>query len=136
MKIEINKSEQYTVINALESNVDDIASSQIEKAIAGLYSSEGRINYILDFSKSDSVDSKVINLLQKVQKICQKESGLLVVVNSNDALIENVLANSEEFILFLPSLEEAIDAVFMNELENDFKDEADDDFGVESENEY
>jgi len=136
MKIEINKSEQYTVINALESNVDDIASSQIEKAIAGLYSSEGRINYILDFSKSDSVDTKVINLLQKVQKICQKESGLLVVVNSNDALIENVLANSEEFILFLPSLEEAIDAVFMNELENDFKDEADDDFGVESENEY
>ena len=136
MKIEINKSEQYTVINALESNVDDIASSQIEKAIAGLYSSEGRINYILDFSKSDSVDPKVINLLQKVQKIFQKESGLLVVVNSNDALIENVLANSEEFILFLPSLEEAIDAVFMNELENDFKDEADDDFGVESENEY
>jgi hypothetical protein len=46
-------------------------------------------------------------------------------------VIDFISGATEDFLLILPSEEEAIDAVYMNELENDFKDEQDEEFGSE-----
>ena len=128
--MEINKSEQYVIFNALGTSFDDALASQIEKSIAVMYSSEGRINFIIDLLQLESISQAAITLFQKVQKICKSESGLLVLVSTNDDLIDEISGKSEEFVLVLLSVDEAIDAVFMNELENDFKDEEEDEFGV------
>jgi anti-anti-sigma regulatory factor len=136
MSLEINKSEQYVVYKPLVAHFDDELSSQIEKAIAKSYGGEGNINFIIDLASVSVIDPIGFALFQKVQKICHNESGLFVLVSTNEAIVDLVASNSEEFILFLPSLEEAIDAVFMNELENDFKEEEEDEFGFEGENEY
>lgn len=134
--MEITKNEQYVVYKPIESGFDEVVSSNIEKSIAGLYSAEGMINYILNLTNIDSISPSGITLFNKVQKICKNESGLLVLVTVNDGLIDMISGTTEDFLLILPSEEEAIDAVYMNELENDFKDEQDDVFGGESESDY
>jgi anti-anti-sigma regulatory factor len=136
MDIEIVKEDQYVVIKPLGIELNDEITAKIEKSIAGFYGSEGRINFILDLLGISSISDSAVKLFQKVQKICANESGLFVLVNTNDDLIDEVSGKCEEFILFLPSVEEAIDGVFMNELENDFKDEHEDEFGGTGENDY
>jgi anti-anti-sigma regulatory factor len=132
--MEINKTEQYVVYKPQTGVFDTTVSAQIEKSIAVLYSAEGRVNFIVDLSGVNSIEDSGIILFQKVQRICRKESGLLVLVVTDDQILEHISGQSEEFLLMLPSIEEAIDAVFMNELENDFKEGSDDEF--ESENDY
>lgn len=134
--MEITKNEQYVVYKPLGASFDETVASQIEKSIAGLYSAEGRINFILNLVKVDAVSTSAITLFNKVQRICKNESGLLVLVTTNDTVIDYISGATEDFLLILPSEEEAIDAVHMNELENDFKDEQDDEFGTESESDY
>ncbi|HLO44221.1 MAG TPA: STAS domain-containing protein [Leadbetterella sp.] len=134
--MEITKNEQYVVYKPLGASFDETVASQIEKSIAGLYSAEGRINFILNLVKVDAVSPSAITLFNKVQRICKNESGLLVLVTTNDTVIDYISGATEDFLLILPSEEEAVDAVYMNELENDFKDEQDDEFGTESESDY
>lgn len=134
--MEINKNEQYIIYKVDGVAMDDAQSAQIEKSIAGLYSAEGKINFIIDLSQVESVSEKALNLFGKVQRICVREAGLLVLVTTNDDILDYVSANAEEFLLFLPTVDEAIDAVFMNEQENDFKEEEEDEFGIEGESEY
>lgn len=134
--MEINKSEQYVVFKPQGADFDETVSSQIEKSIAVMYSAEGRINFIIDLTLIESISNAGITLFNKVQKICKNESGLLVLVTVNNNVIDFISGVTEDFLLILPSEEEAIDAVFMNELENDFKDEQDEEFGASAESDY
>ena len=134
--MEILKSEQYVVFKPESEDFDATLASQIEKNIAGMYSAEGRINFIIDLTSVKEFTSSGIVLFNKVQKICKNESGLLVLVTTEDNLIDTISTQAEDFLLILPSQEEAIDAVFMNELENDFKDEQEDEFGMDGESDY
>ncbi|MBK6977682.1 MAG: hypothetical protein IPH28_11780 [Cytophagaceae bacterium] len=98
--MEINKNEQYIIYKVDGVAMDDAQSAQIEKSIAGLYSAEGKINFIIDLSMVESVSEKALNLFGKVQRICVRESGLLVLVTTNDDILDYVSANAEEFLLF------------------------------------
>lgn len=129
--MEINKSEQYVVFKPLGASFDSTVAAVMEKNIAVMYSSEGKINFILNLLKVDDISPSGITLLNKVQRICKNESGLLVLVSTNNDVIDFISGATEDFLLILPTEEEAIDAVFMNELENDFKDEQDEEFGSE-----
>ena len=129
--MEINKSEQYVVFKPLGASFDDTVAAAVEKNIAVMYSSEGKINFILNLLKVDSISPGAITLLNKVQRICKNESGLLVLISTNNDVIDFISGATEDFLLILPSEEEAIDADYMNELENDFKDEQDEEFGSE-----
>jgi anti-anti-sigma regulatory factor len=134
--MEILKSEQYVVFKPENVDFDTILASKIEKSIAGMYSAEGKINFIIDLSKVKEFTLEGILLLNKVQKICKNESGLLVLVSTDDNIIDTISTHAEDFLLILPSQEEAIDAVFMNELENDFKDEHEDEYTTDGESDY
>ena len=134
--MEILKSEQYVIFRPENVDFDTILASQIEKSIAGMYSAEGRINFIIDLSIVKEFTMAGILLFNKVQKICKNESGLLVLVSTDENIIDTISTHAEDFLLILPSQEEAIDAVFMNELENDFKDEHDDEYGTDGESDY
>jgi anti-anti-sigma factor len=123
MELEINKSEKYAVIVALSETLDETMANAIEKNIAKMYASEGMINYVLDISKVNNLSEPALKLFSKVQKICNNESGLWVLVSANNNIVDDISAKTEEYVLVLPTVEEAIDAVFMNELENDFRDE-------------
>jgi anti-anti-sigma regulatory factor len=129
--MEINKSEQYVVFKPLGASFDNTVAAVMEKNIAVMYSSEGKINFILNLLKVDAISPSGITLLNKVQRICKNESGLLVLVSTNNDVIDFISGATEDFLLILPSEEEAIDAVYMNELENDFTDEQNEEFGSE-----
>jgi anti-anti-sigma regulatory factor len=131
MDFTFEKLEKYAKATITQALLNKELASQIEKSVAGVYSGEGMINYIFDISLVKNLDIAATTLIDKVNKLCKRESGLLVVVTINDDVIDQIFETTEK-VLILPTTEEALDAIYMNELENEFKDEAEDDeYGFE-----
>lgn len=129
----IEKTEHYALIQLNESKFDKSITAEIEKQIVILYR-EGTINMIVDFSKVSEIDESGLSLLRKATKVCRTEQGLFIVCTKDDDILDLIDGEKIPEIILLPTTDEGIDAVFMNDLENDFRDEKDDDFDLGEEN--
>ncbi len=133
MSYSIEKTEHYALIQLNESKFDKSITAEIEKQIVVLYR-EGLTNMIVDFSKVLEIDESGLSLLRKATKVCRTEQGLFIVCTKDDDILDLIDGEKIHEIVLLPTTDEGIDAVFMNDLENDFRDEKDDDFDLGEEN--
>lgn len=134
MNFAIEKNEQYALIEPKSKVFGEEITPDAEKIVRNLYR-EGYSNIIIDFGGIVEVDGHGISLIRKANKICLNEMGLLIIVSKSVPIIEQLDNAKIEDLTILPTVEEAVDAIFMNELENEFKEGDDDDdygFGEES----
>jgi anti-anti-sigma regulatory factor len=129
MNYSIEKNEQYALVRLAESDLNESVATDFETLSRGLFR-EGYSNIIVDMAPANSVDQAGVMVLRKINRQCTNEEGLLVLVTKNDELIEYLDKVNLGDPTILPTVEEAIDAVFMNELENDFRSENDDEYDV------
>lgn len=127
MQFTIEKNEQYALIRLNEPALADDVATDLETLSRGLFR-EGYSNIIVDMTPVQSVDSAGVSAIRKINRHCSNEVGLLVLVTKDDALTEFLDRASAGDLTLLPTVEEAVDAVFMNELENDFRSEDDDEY--------
>ena len=127
MNYTIEKNEQYALIRLADSEFDGDIATDFETLSRTLFRS-GYSNIIVDITPLQSVDQTGISTIRKINRQCSNELGLLVLVTKNDELIEFLDAATISDLTILPTVEEAVDAVFMNELENDFRSENDDEY--------
>lgn len=128
MNYTIEKNEQYALIRLAEAALSGDVPADFETLSRSLFR-EGYSNIIVDMTPLQSADPAGVSALRKINRQCTNEVGLLVLVTKNDELIE-FLDSVGSDLTILPTVEEAIDAVFMNELENDFRSESDDEYDV------
>lgn len=136
MDFTVEKNEQYVQIKPKTKQLTGENVKNFEKQIVQLYK-EGQVNYIADLEEVTLLDENATKLFQKVNKLCERESGILILVSTNDDVLDIIEPLKEEGIVVLATLHEAVEAVFMNDLENEFKDEADEEdmfgFGEDTE---
>jgi|GEM_PF-367788 len=129
MEFKTEKNEQYALLHLNETALDASIAPDLETVIRGLFR-EGYSNIILDLKSIQDVDSQAFGVLRKANQLCLNEAGLLVLVTKDDDLTETLDSAKIPDLTIMPTVEEAVDAVFMNDLENDFKEEEDDeDYG-------
>jgi anti-anti-sigma factor len=129
MDIKAEKNEQYTLLRVNETAIGAENAEEFEKIIRGLFR-EGYSNIIVDLKTVQAVDGQGLGVVRKANRLCLNELGLFVLVTKDDALTDLLDAAKIPDLTIMPTVEEAVDAVFMNELENDFKEEEDDeDYG-------
>ncbi len=133
MSYSIEKTEHYALIQLNESKFDKSITAEIEKQIVVLYR-EGLTNMIVDFSKVLEIDESGLSLLRKATKVCRTEQGLFIVCTKDDDILDLIDGEKIPEIVLLPTTDEGIDAVFMNDLENDFREENDDEFDLGEDN--
>lgn len=124
MNYSIEKNEQYALIRLNETEFDGDVAPAFETLSRGLFR-EGYSNIILDLEATQAVDDDAINVVRKINRQCTTEVGLLIVVTKNEEIIDELDLSNIPDLTILPTVEEAVDAVFMNELENDFRNEDD-----------
>jgi anti-anti-sigma factor len=127
MTYTIEKNEQYALIRLAESAFEGEVPTDFETLSRVLFR-EGYSNIIVDMDTVLSVDPAGVSTIRQVNRQCTNEEGLLILVTQNDDLIEFLDKANISDMTILPTVEEAIDAVFMNELENDFRSESDDEY--------
>lgn len=131
MTYTIEKNERYALIRLADNAFEGEIPQEFETLSRVLFR-EGYSNIIIDMSPVQSVDPAGVTIIRKINRQCTNEIGLLVVVTQNDDLIEFLDTANISDLIILPTVEEAIDAVFMNELENDFRSESDDEYDAGS----
>ena len=125
MTYTIEKNEQYALIRLTESAFEGEVPQDFETLSRVLFR-EGYSNIIVDIDPVQTVDPAGVSTIRKTNRQCTSEEGLLILVTKNDDLIQFLDTANISDLTILPTVEEAIDAVFMNELENDFRSESDD----------
>jgi anti-anti-sigma factor len=125
MEFKTEKTEQYALIRLNEPTIGAENVEDFEKVFRNLFR-EGYSNIILDLKTVQDVDNQGLGLIRKVNKMCTNELGLFILVTKSEELTETLDSAKIADLTIMPTIEEAVDAVFMNELENDFKEEEDD----------
>lgn len=119
MKFSIDKQEKYTVFQLNEEKLDTLVAPELKSEFVTL-NNEGTINLILNLSETKYVDSSGLSAILVANRLCNNVDGKLIVTAINEHVAKLFKISQLETILtILPTNEEAVDAVFMNELEKD-----------------
>lgn len=119
MNHKIEKKEQYAYIDLEEPAFAKDIPALFEETARSLFR-EGYHSLIVNMQQTKSVDQAGTVVLKKVNWLCANDLGLLVIVTKDDDFVELLEGLKIPDIHILPTKEEAIDAVFMNNLENEF----------------
>ena len=129
MNHKLEKKEQYAYIELEETAFANDVPASFEETARSLFR-DGYHSLIVNMQLTKSVDSMGTTVLKKVNRLCANDLGLLVIVTRDDDFIDVLEGLKIPDINILPTKEEAIDAVFMNNLENEFG-AGDDDYDAE-----
>ncbi|MTI32379.1 STAS domain-containing protein [Xanthovirga aplysinae] len=124
MKYSINHEEKYVLIRIEEDKLDSIQAPELKSAFLKLQS-EGSNNVILDLSSVKYSDSSGLSALLVGNRIFTENGGVFILTGLNEHVKKLISISQLENVLYLlPTEHEAVEAVFMHELEKNLRDEA------------
>ncbi len=124
MKFSIDKHEKYVLIKLNESKLNSLISPQLKSEFI-LTNTEGLRNIILDLSAVKYSDSSGLSSLLVGHRLCKNSEGSFIITGLNENVTRLITISQLENVLsIVPTVEEAIDVVFMEEIEKELKKEA------------
>lgn len=125
MKFTVDKKEKYTMLKLHEDKLDSSIAPQLKSELITLHA-EGIQNIILDLSEVKYTDSSGLSALLVGNRIVQEGGGMFVLARLSDHTMKLIkISQLDSVFNILPTTEEAIDAVFMFEIEKELHDEED-----------
>jgi len=119
MNYKLEKKEQYVYIDLEEPAFAKDIPAAFEETARSIFR-EGYHSLIINMQTIKSVDAAGTAVLKKVNRLCINDLGLLVIVTRDDDFIDLLEGLKIPDLNIMTTKEEAIDAVFMNNLENEF----------------
>ncbi|MGI4021047.1 MAG: STAS domain-containing protein [Janthinobacterium lividum] len=123
MKFTVDKHEKYVLIKLNESKLNSLISPQLKSELI-LMNTDGQRNIILDLSTVKFADSSGLSSLLVGHRICKNAEGIFILTGLSDSVARLVsISQLESVFSIVATTEEAIDLVFMEEIEKDLKKE-------------
>lgn len=122
MKYTIDKQEKYSLLSLHEEKMDSNIAPDLKSQMITLHA-EGVKNIILDLTEVKYTDSSGLSALLVGNRIFQEDGGIFVLAKLSEHTLKLIKISQLDSVLhILPTVEEAIDTVFMHEIEKDMKD--------------
>ncbi len=123
MKFTVDKHDKYVLVQLNESKINSVVSPKLKSELI-IFNTEGQRNIILDLSKVKYIDSSGLSSILVGHRLCKNAQGLFILVGLNDAVTKLITISQLESILTIVNkTEEAIDLIFMEEIEKELKKE-------------
>lgn len=123
MEYSIKKDEKYIIIGLKAEKLDASMSPDLKSDFVK-YNQEGFKNIILDLSETKYIDSSGLSAILVANRLCKNDNGTFVLTNVSDHVNKLITISQLQSVIELRnSNQEAIDLIFMNELENDLNNE-------------
>jgi len=121
MKYSVNKHEKYNLIQLDEEKLDTILAPVLKTELV-TFNAEGVKNIILDLSKVKYVDSSGLSAILVANRLSNNDGGIFILTGVNHHVEKLIKISQLDTVLnVLPTNAEAIDAVFLNEIERSFE---------------
>jgi len=126
MKFTLDKTERYTIFKLHEENLNSILAPDLKSEFV-FFSNEGVRNLILDLADVKYVDSSGLSAILTANRLW-KDYGCFVLTGANHPAVKKLIEISrlESILTIIPTNEEAIDYVFMEDIEKELTAESDD----------
>jgi anti-anti-sigma factor len=122
MKYTIDKQEKYSLLRLHEEKLDSSVAPGLKSELITLHA-EGVRNIVLDMAEVKYTDSSGLSALLVGNRIVQEDGGIFILTTLSDHTLKLIKISQLDSVLnIVPKVEEAIDAVFMHEIEKDLKD--------------
>lgn len=124
MKFSVDKHEKYVLVKLNESKLNSLITPQLKSELI-LMNTEGQRNIIMDLSQVRFADSSGLSSLLVGHRLCKNAGGIFTLTGLNEAvrLLINI-SQLDNVLSIVGSCDEAIDLVFMEEIEKELKKEA------------
>lgn len=122
MKYTIDKQDEYCIFKLNEPKLDSLLAPALKTELITL-NAEGVKNIILDLSDVNYTDSSGLSSLLVGNRTIQQDGGVFILTCLSDHTMKLIKISQLDGVLnILPTVQEAIDAVFMHQVENGIKD--------------
>ncbi len=123
MRYNIEKHEKYTLLSLNEDKLDSLIAPQLKSEFVTLFQS-GTVNLILDLKQVRYVDSSGLSAILVANRLAENNDGALVLTSLTDFVVKLLtISRLNDALNVLPTVPEAVDAIFMSELEKDIRSE-------------
>jgi len=123
MKYTIDKKEKYSLLRLHDEKLDSNIAPNLKSEMITLHA-EGVRNIILDLNEVKYTDSSGLSALLVGNRIVQEDGGIFILISLSEHTLKLIkISQLDSVLTILRTAEEAIDAVFMHEIEKDMKDE-------------
>ncbi|MEO5911805.1 MAG: STAS domain-containing protein [Pelobium sp.] len=123
MKFTVDKHEKYILIKLNESKLNSLVSPQLKSELI-LTNTEGQRNIILDLSNVKYADSSGLSSLLVGHRLCKNAEGVFILTGINEAVSRLItISQLDNVITIVPKVDEAIDLIFMEEIEKELRKE-------------
>lgn len=117
MKFTLDKREKLTILSLEEDKVESLGAPKLKSELVTL-NAEGFANIVLDLALVKYIDSSGLSALLVGHRICKEAQGLFVITGVNDHVMKLIkISQLDSVFEILTSNEEAVDAIFMHEIE-------------------
>jgi anti-anti-sigma factor len=124
MKFSVDKHEKYVMLKLNESKLNSLITPQLKSELI-LINTEGQRNIVLDLSQVKFADSSGLSSLLVGHRLCKNADGSFILSGLNEAVARLInISQLESVLSIVPTVEEAIDLIFMEEIEKELKKEA------------
>ncbi|HUH18797.1 STAS domain-containing protein [Albibacterium sp.] len=121
MKFTIDRHERYVVLKPHEKVLDGSAAPQVKSEFIRI-NTDGQRNIVLDLSEVDEVDSSGLRSALMAHRMCKAMGGIFILAHANPAITQLIdICKLDDVLVSVPTIQEAEDIVFMEELEKEFR---------------
>ena len=123
MKYEIDKQDRYCVFTLDEKTINSIMAPQLKSEFVFL-NNEGVKNLIFNMAAADYVDSSGLSAILTANRLW-KNMGSFILTNIASESVQKLIEISklDGILTIVPTLDESIEYVHMEEIERDMEDE-------------
>lgn len=117
MKFELDKKENHTVFKLEEKNLNSVMAPNLKSEFIFLRN-EGVQNLIFDMSEVNYVDSSGLSSILTANRLWKDYGSFIIAGPLADAVKKLIeISRLETILTIIPTLEEAIEYAFMDQLE-------------------
>ncbi len=121
MNFTIDKQEKYTSIKVHVEKLDTTVAPALKSELVML-NAQGTKNIIINLEETRYCDSSGLSALLVANRLCKNVNGTFVLTSLQDSVSKLVSISQLDTILNItPTLNEAVDFVFMAEVERDLE---------------
>jgi len=126
MKFSLDKEEKYTILSLQEEKLDTTIAPNLKSEFVTL-NAEGVKNLILDLSNVKYTDSSGLSAILVGNRLFKEVEGAFILTRLNEHVFKLIKISQLQNVLdVMPTVEEAVDLVYLSEIEKDLKTEDDD----------
>jgi len=115
--------EKYVILALQEEKLTSTIAPDLKSQFVML-TAEGKNNIILDLAQVNYADSSGLSALLRANSMCEQAGGIFVLCGLTEHVSKLItITHLDRVLTILPTVQEAIEAVFMHEIEKDIDDD-------------